>query len=233
MKSILIPTDLSDDLQPAVRVALSCIPDRFSELMLLIPGTNTNATSGSGVLRQMNNRLSERQFEVLDTCRDLASAEDIRLKVHIQNSLSAPIMKNLLQTFGIGLIIIPGSFSTSSKPDFRNCLKWISSSRLPILQLCDTAPVSMKNALFVENESDRIAIGELQQEINRRFPIQIVSQAKLSEEDSLLELLKAESSLKDIDLVVRTRPSGKKKAAHPEFHEELGLPVLTFSESAV
>lgn len=235
MKSILIPSYLSCDTENAVLTAMVASGSE-KEIVLLIPGEMPSEESAAALLRNMRNRLTEDQRNLLDRCREHAQDSGFTLRVLSQHSVSAPLLRNLLLTLETGMIIIPTSFAQCERALSRNCLNWLSKSKLPILRLTESASPDLKKALLLENEAGTLAVSELQQQISARFPVQIVSQARVSDqEESLSKLLQETINQHEIDLVVSTRRPEKKRNLNNNFdiQQTFGLPVLSLHEETV
>ncbi|RYG49583.1 MAG: hypothetical protein EOO01_12330, partial [Chitinophagaceae bacterium] len=229
MKNILIPTFLSRDTETAVLTAIGA-SEPESEILLLIPGESPGDESASAFMRNMRNSLSAQQLEILAICRKHAASAGFQLRVHSQAGISGPLVRNLLANMEIGLVIIPVSFAARQKPLSKNVVAWLAKSRLPILRMSESASTEMKNALLLENASGSAGLVELQQRINRRFPIKIVSQAAVSDhEQSLQKLLRETINSNEIDVLVSTRRTENTRNSKTEhdLHHALGLPVLS------
>ncbi|NMH27461.1 hypothetical protein [Flavobacterium silvaticum] len=236
MKNILIPTHLSPDTEIAVRTAICSASGTGTEIMLLLTADAPTSESASALLRSMRHELTASQLSVLDDCRDVARKSGFSLKFHTQYSLSGPLLRNLLQAMETGLVIIPASYANSTQSTHTSCVKWLSLSKLPILQLSETATPELRKALLIENGLGQLPVHELQLQINRKLPIQIVSQANISsEEQSLRQLLSETIDLRDIDVLIHTRRTEKtgRRKNDAAFPESFGLSVLSVYENAI
>lgn len=235
MKNILIPTILDQDTLSAVESAISYANGQDFQLILLQLTDADNAYSASAYLRNSRPVLSANQLATLEKCSDMIrSVAGASLHTQTQSSLSAPLLRNMMTAFEIGLVIVPKSFRESSKKINRYCVGLLANSACPILNLCDAPASEMQKALYLEHAGSNLQVSDLQQRLDGKFPFRIVSQAKITheEEQSLRQLLAETITRNDIDLLVETRKPAKVKLGKKTYslHDELKLPVLSVYE---
>lgn len=235
MKNILLPTVLENDTLAAIESAISYANGSAFSLVLLLLHETDNSYSASAYLRNSRPALSVSQQKTLTACQNLIlKHENVTLHIQRQASISAPLVKNLLQALEIGLIIVPKSYRESAKKINRYCLGLISNSQCPILNLCEIPASEMQKALYLDYAESKLQVQDVQQQLDGKFPFRIVSQARISreEEQSLQQLLSETITRNDIDLLVETRKPAKVKLGKksPSIHESLKLPVLSVFE---
>ncbi|MBD3583894.1 hypothetical protein [Flavobacterium selenitireducens] len=236
MKNILIPTVLEPDTLSAVTSAISYSNGEDFQIVLLLLNEVEPSYSAAAFLRNAKPTLTSVQQKTLEQCADkIREAQHVSLHVQRQASISAPLVRNLMQALEIGLIIVPKSFRESSKKINRYCLGLLSNCQCPILNLCETPASEMQKALYLEYTGSKLQVSDLQRHLDGKFPFRIVSQAKISpaEEQSLRQLLAETITRNDIDLLVETRKPAKVKLGKKpvSFHDELKLPVLSVYEA--
>lgn len=235
MKNILIPTVLEADTLSAITSAIAYSRGQEFQVTLLLLHEVDPSYSAAGFLRNANPALSVSQQKVLEQCSDtIFRTPKAQLHVQRQSSVSAPLVRNMMQALGIGMVIVPKSFRESSKKINRYCLGLLSNVKCPILKLCETPASEMQKALYLEHANSKIQVSDLQRHLDGKFPFRIVSQAKISEEqeESLRQLLAETITRNDIDLLVETRKPAKVKLGKKpySFHDDLKLPVLSVFE---
>lgn len=235
MKNILIPTVLEPDTLSAIISAISYSNGQEFQVVLLLLNEVEPSYSAAAFLRNSKPALSSAQQKTLEQCADSTrGSQNVTLHVQRQSSVSAPLVRNLMQALEIGLVIVPKSFRESSKKINRYCLGLLSNFQCPILNLCDTPASEMQKALYLEYAGSKLQVSDVQRHIDGKFPFRIVSQAKISpeEEQSLRQLLAETITRNDIDLLVETRKPAKVKLGKKpiSFHDELKLPVLSVYE---
>jgi len=235
MKNILIPTVLEPDTLSAVESAISYANGQEFELILLQLNEVDSSYSASAFLRASRPALSTAQQQTLEKCSaKIRSANNAKLHIQKQSSISAPLLRNMMQSLEIGLVIVPKSFRESEKKINRYCIGLLSNCQCPILNLCDAPASEMQKALYLEYTGSKMQVSDVQQRLDGKFPFRIVSQAKISleEEQSLRQLLSETITRNDIDVLVETRKPAKVKLGKKamSFHDELKLPMLSVFE---
>lgn len=238
MKTLLIPTTFQNDTLDAVKAAINYSNETPCTLILLLVSEVQENYSASSLLRSLDNKWTNAQENILDHCRAIvAENQNCKLKIHNQFGISSPIIRNLLNFNTIELVIIPPSFKSSSLQIHQYCCQLLSNYKCPILHI-NTAfeDVHFNNAIYFENEKSNYPLANIQQLVQEQFSLKIVSQAKISLEDSnekLLPLVSEAIAKNDIDIIIETRKSEKIRKSKTKSQltdEALGLPVLSIYE---
>ncbi|RZJ67238.1 MAG: hypothetical protein EOO50_06880 [Flavobacterium sp.] len=235
MKNILIPTALNADTAAAVSHAVKQSSGSSLTISLLYLNETPQTPSAAGWLRQARNGYSSQQQQTLEQCRKLVSGSNCTLKFQTQYSLSAPLLKNLMEALEIGLVIMTDSFRNSDKKINRYATKLLGNCKCPILHLGETASNGFNKALYIEKTRSRLQVEELQQSLGAQFSFRIVSQAKVEDgaEDLLVPMLSQAIHQNDIDLLVETRKPERIRLGKSDkvgLPESFGLPVLSVYE---
>jgi hypothetical protein len=240
MKNILIPTTLEADTVTAVRTAIKQAHGQNCAVILMLPNEPEDTYSSLDLLRQHRQELTQGQTLILNRCRLLTqSSDNCRLEVHYQLGLSAPLIKNLITAMGIGLIIFSPSYKGEQAKLHQYCRQLLLNSKSHILHLCENAAeADLTKALYLENETTKLDVQELQQLLSGRFTFKIVSQATITEEqnhEDLAPLLADAISKNNIGLLVQTRKAEKRKHKNTKtiVTDAFGLPVLSVYEGVV
>jgi len=242
MKNFLIPTTLKEDTISAVKTAVCQAKGRDCRIILMIISEiPDDYSSPSSFLREMKNRSTPNEENVLQICRDIASSvNNCALKIHNQYGISSPVFKRIIEHFSINLIIVTNSYHKEKKRIIQNLLQLLDNQKCPILHLGATENLNDFNkALYIENTTSTIPIEDLQQFINENFAFQIVSKTSELEVKNLEEFtpyLTEVINKKGINLLVKTRQPKKikfKKSTKENLDVFLGLPVLSLYEQMV
>ena len=237
MKNFLIPTTLKDDTISAVKSAVNQSKDTESEIILVLVSEAPDTFSSSSFLREMRSGLTKSQEEVLETCRYIIDhTPNVKLKVHNQYGLSAPIFKRLIEVFSVKLVILTHSYKQETKRIHQYLVQLAGNQKCPILHLSTEINKDVfTKALYIENSSANVHVKDVQQYLNENFSYEIVSQtSKIDDnyEEAAPYLTEAISKY-EIDLLVETRKGEKikfKKVKKQDINEKLGLPVLSLYE---
>lgn len=239
MKNILIPTTLQQDTFTAVKAAIKQSAGNNCIITLMLVSDEPDAESASYFLRASKATYTSLQTQILDACHaEAASHPNCKLELHNRCGLSAPLLKNLLEHLGTGLIIVPASYKQERDSIHHYCLNLLANSKTPMLHLtegCDEQEFS--KALYLEHAAAQLGVQEIQQLIGNRFNFKIVSHAAIGEHypNELDTQLSEAISKNNIDLLIETRKPEKlriKKRKDTYVNETLGLPVLSIFEEA-
>lgn len=240
MRNFLIPTTLKDDTILAVKSAVSQSKNTESEIILVLVSEAPDTFSSSSFLREMRSGLTKSQEEILETCRYLIDhTPNVKLKVHNQYGLSAPIFKRLIEAFAVKLVILTYSYKQETKKIHQYLVQLAANQKCPILHLSTEINKEVfHKALYVENSSRNIHVKDVQQFLSANFSFEIVSQTTSFEDnyESVAPLLSEAISKHNIDMLVETRKGEKikfKKIKKENVNEKLGLPVLSLYEEMV
>ena len=238
MKNILIPSTLQNDTINAVKTAIKSSNGTPSQLILMLLADIPDTFSSSSLLRGINKGLTTTQENVLEICREITQeSNNCNLKIHHQYGISAPLFKNILEHFTIGLTIVTPSFKSSKKKINSMCVQIISNSKCPILHTNETLEKeTFSQAMYLKNSDSALETEDLQAYINTLFSLKIVSETKINEEekrDEIHPILADAISKNNIDILIETRKPKKLKRLKKEkkaLNETLGLPVLSLYE---
>jgi len=238
MKNLLIPTTFQNDTLDALKTAIHYGNGASCTLVLLLVSDVQDNYSASSLLRSLDNKWTNAQEDILDKCRDLiAENTNCRLKVHNQFGVSSPLIKSLLELYQIEFVILPQSFKNSSLKIHQYCSQILANYKCPILHINNSVEdIHFNNALYFENEKSNYPLADMQQLVQERFSLKIVSQAKISSQEANQELIPmvTEAIAKnDIDIIIETRKAAKisiNKRKNLLTDEALGLPVLSIYE---
>ncbi|PBJ16114.1 hypothetical protein [Flavobacterium sp. ACN6] len=240
MKNFLIPTTLKDDTISAVKSAVNQSKDTESEIILVLVSEAPDTFSSSSFLREMRSGLTKSQEEVLETCRYIIDhTPNVKLKVHNQYGLSAPIFKRLIEAFSVKLVILTYSYKQETKRIHQYLVQLAGNQKCPILHLSTEINKEVfSKALYVENSSKSIHVKDVQQYLSENFSFEIVSQTANFEDnyENVAPFLSEAISKHNIDMLVETRKGEKikfKKVKKENVNEKLGLPVLSLYEEVV
>lgn len=239
MKNILIPTTLQQDTFIALKAAIKQSAGNNCIITLMLVSDEPDAESASYFLRASKPTYTALQTQVLDTCyTEAISQPNCKLEVHNRCGLSAPLLKNLLEHLGTGLIIVPASYKQERDSIHHYCLNLLANSKTPMLHLTEGCEEQEFNkALYLEHATAQLGVQEVQQLIGSQFNFKIVSHAAIGEQypDALNTQLSEAISKNNIDLLIETRKPEKlrmKKRKDAYVNETLGLPVLSIFEEA-
>lgn len=237
MKNFLIPTTLQSDTVLAVRSAVSHANKKDCEIILMLVSDTPDTFSSSQFLREMRTGLTANQEEVLETCRYIVShTNNCKIIVHNQSGLSSLIFKGIIDFFDIKLVIIPQSFKQETKRIHQYLIQLATNQKRPILHLgLEQKKERFNKALYIENNAESISVENIQQFLNKNFPLEIVSQTANFEEnfEEAIPYLNEAISKYNIDMLVQTHKSQKikfQKIKRENINEKLGLPVLSLYE---
>jgi len=242
MKNFLIPTTLKEDTIDAVKTAINQAKGNDCEIILMIVSEIPDTLSSpSSFLREMKNRTTPNEENVLHICRHIVSAFDnCSLKIHNQYGISSPIFKRIIDHFSLNLIILTPSYHREKKRINQNLIQLLDNHKCPILHLgAIQNQDNFDKALYIENTTSLIPIEDLQQFINDNFAFQIVSKTSDLEAKNLEEFtpyLTEVINKRGINLLVKTRQPKKitlKKSPKEDINAFLGLPVLSLYEEMV
>ncbi|RYD90891.1 MAG: hypothetical protein EOP54_23320, partial [Sphingobacteriales bacterium] len=214
MKNIMIPTTLEADTVSAVKTAVRHASGQSCNIVLMQVCEVPDTYSAGYMLHKIMPGYTKAQSEVLTKCKAaIAATPHCRLQVHMQYSISAPLLKNIIEHKGIGLVILSQSYKLETEKIHQYCTRLVLNSKCPILHLGhNTSGQPLNNALYLEQEREGLALHEMQAHLSSLFSFTIVSRATVAEEQNPKDLapLLAEAIFKnDIDLVVETRKPDK------------------------
>lgn len=240
MKTLLIPTTFQNDTLEAVKSALHYANGASCTMVLMLVSDVQDTYSASSLLRDLDTTWTDAQEAVLDDSRTLVGAHaNCKLKVHHQFGVSSPLIKNLLDFHGIELIILPQSFKNSSLKIHQYCCQVLANYKSPILHIStSTEDVQFTNAIYLENEKSNFPLANVQQLVQKQFSLKIVSQAKISSQETteqLIPIVTEAIAKNDIDIIIETRKAEKirmTKSKSQLSEDVLGLPVLSLYEEA-
>ncbi|MHA3788181.1 hypothetical protein ACX0HA_08230 [Flavobacterium hauense] len=239
MKNILIPTTLQQDTIIAVKAAIKHANESNYIITLMLVSDLPDAESASYFLRTTKSAYTSLQTQVLDLCHtEAADHPNCRLELHNRYGVSAPLLKNLLEHLGTGLIIVPPSYKQERDSIHHFCLNLLANSKTPILHLTEGCEEQEFNkALYLEHTTAQLGLQEVQQLIGSQFNFRIVSHAAVGEQypNELGTQLTEAIAKNNIDLLIETRKPEKvrmKKRKEAYVNETLGLPVLSIFEEA-
>lgn len=242
MNNILIPTQFESDTIDAIKTAIKYAESKSCTIVLTtvtdVPGS---IYSPSFFLRTAVPEMTEAQHELLQECKSIVAAtKNCQLKVHHQFGISAPLIKNLLEYFSVGLVILTQSYKSNTNRTQRHLLQLVSNCKCPILHMgYNKEERDFNKALYLEHTQTKIGIQDLQKIVSEKFSFKIVSQASVFEEqkpEDITPYLSETISKNNIDLLVETRKPEKnrlKKKTDSHVNEVLGLPVLSLYEERV
>lgn len=239
MKNILIPTTLEADTLAAVKTAIRHASGQSCTVLLMQLCDVPDTYSASYTFKKIMPGYTSAQADVLTQCRAaVLKTHNCTLQVHMQYGISAPLLKNIIEHKGIGLVILSQSYKQESDKIHRYCTRLVLNSTCPILHLGhNTSGQALSKALYLEQEKEGLALHEVQAHLSSLFDFTIVSRATVAEEQNPKDLapLLAEAIFKnDIDLVVETRKPKKKLSLKKKpiagVNEALGLPVLSLHQ---
>lgn len=237
MKNILIPTTLEQDAVGAVETAIRHAKGNKAEIVLLTVYETNVVYSASEFLRTTCRPFTEAQDDVLESCSAMVQkTPNCSLKIRRQNGLTGPLLKNLLEYLGTGLIIIPYSYKTGASKLQNDCISLLSKCRVPILHMGPEAgEPAFTNALYLGKKQVQMDIRELQQLVSGQFDFRIVSQAHFEEQnpDDMTPFITDAIQKNNIDLLIETRRPQKSGKKHTAVNDRLGLPVLSIHEEAI
>jgi len=238
MKNILIPTTLEADTVSAVKTAIRHASGQNCNIILMQVCDIPDTYSAGYKLHKTVPVYTAAQSDVLNKCKAaIHNTLHCRLQVHLQYSISAPLLKNIIENKGVELIILSQSYKQERQKIHQYCTRLVLNSKCPILHLGhNTCGQPLNNALYLEQEKEGLALHQIQAHLSSLFDFTIVSRATVAEEQNPKDLapLLAETIFKnDIDLVVETRKNEKvtlKKKSIAGVNEALGLPVLSLHQ---
>jgi hypothetical protein len=240
MKTLLIPTTFQNDSIDAVKAAISYANGNPCTLLLMLVTDVQETFSASSLLRNLDNKWTNAQENVLESCRALIETNpNCKLKVHNQFGVTSPLIRNLLDYYTIELVIIPSSFKTSSLKIHQYCTQILANYKCPILHINQAAEeIHFNNAMYLENEKSNYPLANVQHFVQQQFSLKIVSQAKISSTESseqLIPLVTEAICKNEVDIIIETRKPEKikiSKTKSQSIDEALGLPVLSIYEEA-
>lgn len=242
MKNFLIPTTLKEDTIDAVKTAINQAKGNDCEIILMIVSEIPDTySSPSYFLRELKNRTTANEDNILDICRQIVSNFDnCSLKIHNQYGISSPVFKRIIEHFSLNLIIVSHSYHQEKKRIIQNLVQLLDNQKCPILHLgAIQNQEDFNKALYIENTTSNIPIEDLEQFVNENFSFKIVS--KTSDLDAtnidefapyLIEVINKNG----INLLVKTRKPTKiklKRSKKEDVNDLLGLPVLSLYEEMV
>lgn len=240
MKTLLIPTTFQNDTLEAVKSGIHYANGEACTMVVMQVSEVQDTFSASSLLRDLDTTWTDAQEAVLDECRALVAAHaNCKLKVHHQFGVSSPLIKNLLDFHAIELIILPQSFNNSSLKIHQYCSQVLANYKTPILHVSSTTEdVQFANAIYLEHEKSNFPLANVQQLVQKQFSLKIVSQAKISSEETseqLIPIVSEAIAKNDIDIIIETRKAEKirrNKSKKQTVEDVLGLPVLSIYEEA-
>ncbi len=242
MKNFLIPTTLKEDTIDAVKTAINQAKGNDCEIILMIVSEIPDTySSPSYFLRELKNRTTANEDNILDICRQIVSNFDnCSLKIHNQYGISSPVFKRIIEHFSLNLIIVSHSYHQEKKRIIQNLVQLLDNQKCPILHLgAIQNQDDFNKALYIENTTSNIPIEDLQQFVNENFSFQIVSKTSDLEAKNIDEFapyLIEVINKNGINLLVKTRKPAKiklKRSKKEDVNDLLGLPVLSLYEEMV
>ena len=242
MKNFLIPTTLKEDTIDAVKTAINQAKGNDCEIILMIVSEIPDTySSPSYFLRELKNRTTANEDNILDICRQIVSNFDnCSLKIHNQYGISSPVFKRIIEHFSLNLIIVSHSYHQEKKRIIQNLVQLLDNQKCPILHLGDIQNhEDFNKALYIENTTSNIPIEDLEQFVNENFSFQIVSKTSDLEAKNIDEFapyLIEVINKNGINLLVKTRKPAKiklKRSKKEDVNDLLGLPVLSLYEEMV
>ncbi|EIA09524.1 hypothetical protein [Flavobacterium frigoris] len=242
MKNFLIPTTLKEDTIGAVKTAVNLAKGNDCKIILmLISETPDTYSSPSSFLREIINKSTANEENILHICREIVSKFDnCSLKIHNQYGISSPVFKRIIEHFSLNLIIVTHSYHQEEKRIIQNLVQLLDNQKCPILHLGAMENQDVFNkALYIENTASTIPIEDLQQFITKNFCSQIVSMTSDIETTNLEEFtpyLTEVINKNGVNLLVKTRKPKKiklKKSPKQDNIIFLGLSVLSLYEEMV
>ncbi|TDE01855.1 hypothetical protein [Flavobacterium sandaracinum] len=238
MKNILIPSILQSDTINAVKTAIKSSNGAKCQLILMLIADIPDTYSSANLLRNIDKGLSPTQESVLQLCREIISeSKNYSLKIHHQYGISAPIIRNLMEYYTIGLTIMTPSFKSSQKKINTHCAQIIANSKCPILHTnTDFQEETFSQALYIKNSDSILNAEDLQAYVNTLFSLKIVSETKINDPQRAYDVepfLTDAIAKNNINILIETRKPKKLKLLKKEkasFHEALGIPVLSLYE---
>lgn len=240
MKNVLIPTTLKPDTLDALKAVGSSANGSKIQVVLLMLSempdgiTDLLFSTKSGIETEIEN------VKTLRACKAyVASKENITLQVHHQYGISGPLLRNIMEHYDTGLIVLTPSYKQEKESIHRQAVKVVNSCKCPILHLPEKVrEFALDHAIYLENQAQRLSVTAVQQLLKKEFDIRVVRQAKISEGQELDELspvLNETIKRDQIPLVVETRKADKKWTASSKNHitlaETLGVPVLSIVDN--
>ncbi len=242
MKNFLIPTTLKEDTIDAVKTAINQAKGNDCEIILMIVSEIPDTySSPSYFLRELKNRTTANEDNILDICRQIVSNFDnCSLKIHNQYGISSPVFKRIIEHFSLNLIIVSHSYHQEKKRIIQNLVQLLDNQKCPILHLgAIQNQEDFNKALYIENTTSNIPIEDLEQFVNENFSFQIVSKTSDLEAKNIDEFapyLIEVINKNGINLLVKTRKPAKiklKRSKKEDVNDLLGLPVLSLYEEMV
>lgn len=239
MKNIIIPTNFESDTLSAVRTALTQTGYTNYRIVLLVISEVQETYSAASNLKNFRYLYRTQQENVLNKCRELVSAYNgVTLNVHYQYGISGPLLRNVMDHFNAGMVILTPSFKENKCRTNAHLLKLLLKSRYTLLHLSSIEIQTITNALYIEPKTTNFTLQELQQLINNKFNFRIVSRTKLSNELTLQDanpLIAEAISSKQIDMLVETRSPVQLavKKGKPSRNLNFGVPVLSIYEEDI
>ena len=236
MKNILIPTTLENDTLTAVTTAIKHAKGSNATIVLMDLCDAPDAYTAAEFLRKNRQPMTAAQNQVLEQCSLLAEKSgNCTLRLHRQQGLTGPLLRNLLDYLATDLIILSPSYKAETCRAHRSCISLLAKCKTPILHLGhQEKECELTNALYLENNRTRTGLQELQQLVSGQFSFRIVSQAQLEEQNprDMTPFLSDAIARNNIDLLIETRrPQGRTK--QHIVNDQLGLPVLSIHEEAI
>ncbi|MFT3793439.1 hypothetical protein [Flavobacterium sp.] len=239
MKNILLLSTLQEDTLNALKTALAQAEDQPLTIVLMLLHETPNDVSAAFWLRKMQSNFTPFEESILAQCQQMASFHpNCKLRIQQQFSLSGPLLRHLMETFEIGLIIVPQSFLKSTKSQNKYCLQLLKKGHTPILQLpAELEESRFSKALYLENEESNVPVADLPKMAGGHFSFRIISQAKIFDLNNQQEMTPVYNTIhkNGIDLLIETRKPKKIRTSQknkPALNDHFGLPVLSVCESA-
>ena len=239
MKNMLIPTTFEEDTLTAVKTAIKYAQGKNCSLILMQLQKIPDTYSSISFLRETTPSFTKAQEDVLERCRQtVAQSGNCRLKVHNQCGISVPLLRNLTKYLNIGLVILTPSYKNEKAAIHKDCKTLLQNSKCSLLHLeANNDEYEFTKALYLEHTKVELGINELQRMITEQFPLKIVSQARIEEENPAdIEPFLSETIAKNnIDILIEARKSSKKRSNTTiGTNHNLGLPLLSiYADAAV
>lgn len=236
MKNILLPTTLEADTINAVKTATMHANCHNCAVVLMIVCNVPDIYSAAYFVKKTLPEFTPAQKNVLARCKEIvAQTSNCVLQIHCQYGVSAPLLKNLIENKGIGLIIIPQSYRQEQQKIHHVCNSLLQNSKCTLLHLEQNCKgKQLIKALYLEKEQNGINLQQVQQIINGKFSFTIISCASVANHPNPAPQL-AETIIKNnIDLLVEARrPQKTRYKNRDNVNDTLGLPLLSVYDNAI
>ena len=240
MKNVLIPTTLNSDTLKAIKTIIANMHNGNTKIVLLLLSEMPDGITDLLFSSRSAGEISFDKRHVLDECRKYTETlKNVSFHVHHQFGVSGPLLRNIMNHYSINLTVLLPSYRAEKESVHQQAVSILTNCSCPLLYLPETLEsLALDQAIYLEKESTRISMEEVQRMLKQEFDIRVVRQAKLNgyTEEELKPVLAETLDKSNVGLLVETRKPEKPgwrstSKAQLSLAGKLGVPVLSIIDN--